>query len=937
MTIELTDKQKSFFAVMRSSPEYSARGIAVLLERKDFANFFDNASDEGVFDPDTVPRPESDDGGKTYRLLYWPPLDYLMACAKWARDHDAPSLAQGVMRVVRAVTRAAESDAGRRDNYHVWRTFAEIIGILPLDVLERSDVSLIRVWLQSRFDHDGVVHELDKGVFGPLLESGQDEFIALALGILELCLRFEWREEQFGEFSSQTAVPFVDAYWLQELVGHQSELLGRYAGGATAVLFSQKLVELFAENLRAKWSCLFRAAIEEHAQNQEWRPVENVFISGLRDVVLSWANVAPNEALPFVRELMLSDSQILRRIGIFILNERWGVMRSLYMEFASPALFELSHLHELYGLLRARFPLFSDIEKDATIRAIDELPLPPTADPQDDLAHSKIRWLSALSDCDFRPASERLRSLLAEGRREIPHHADFLTYSESGWGHGPSPFAVDTLLAFAEEGSLVERIGEFREQDSWHGPSLDGLLDALDQAIASAPDLFARVLSTFKDASPVFQSRAIDAFKRLWESQPVPEIRPEWEARWDKLLAFVELLLIQSSFDGDRDGKNTSQVVVSSAADLLQAGSRDDERAYPPTLRPRVWAIIVGLLGSAEAAEQFNREAMSQAINSPRGRVIEAAMFYALQGCRIQENAEKRHVDAWASVEPLFNHELESARGRNFEFSTLAGAYFANLLYMSSEWTTANCARIFSPEFPDNFACAVDGLAYSQDNRPVYVLLRDAHVIDRAIRLTDLTDTARKQLNERIALGYLWGEDSLESERTSYWFRAEGAKDIQEVSWFLWSGRNQNLSSEQRDLVRAFLERGSRWLERNNSAPREVASSLGLLVWSLPDARGRHEEILRTLVPGIAGGHSSHEFVAELNRLVEGSPVEVVKVFGNLLDHRVPFHDYDDELKKLIENLARVGQIDAAIRFCNRLRGLPGMPQLYDRLKANEL
>src|SRR5581483_4486854 len=106
---------------------------------------------------------------------------------------------------------------------------------------------------------------------------------------------------------------------------------------AAADLFRERVSALFAKDVRSKWSFLFRAAVEDHAQNQEWKSVENALVGGLRDVVISWTTVAPDESLPFVRELLGADSQILRRVGVFVLNMRWEARRQLYAEFVSPA------------------------------------------------------------------------------------------------------------------------------------------------------------------------------------------------------------------------------------------------------------------------------------------------------------------------------------------------------------------------------------------------------------------------------------------------------------------------------------------------------------------------------------------------------------------------------------------------------------------------
>ncbi len=67
------------------------------------------------------------------------------------------------MTVVGAVSRAREPDGGVRDNYHTYRVFAEILGLLPTSTVTAEDMGLIPGWLESKFDRGMVGHALDNG------------------------------------------------------------------------------------------------------------------------------------------------------------------------------------------------------------------------------------------------------------------------------------------------------------------------------------------------------------------------------------------------------------------------------------------------------------------------------------------------------------------------------------------------------------------------------------------------------------------------------------------------------------------------------------------------------------------------------------------------------------------------------------------------------
>jgi hypothetical protein len=145
------------------------------------------------------------------------------------------------------------------------------------------------------------------------------------------------------------------------------------------------------------------------------------------------------------------------------------------------------------------------------------------------------------------------------------------------------------------------------------------------------------------------------------------------------------------------------------------------------------WGILGTLLvrtpGMTEVADS---DVMTQAINTPRGRAIEALVKHALRVCRIETKKKKSHTEAWIELRAAFDQQLEMAKNANFEFSTLISRYIANLDYLSADWLEANITRVFDREFPDNFRCALGGLPYATLTRRVYRLLADNGVVSAA-------------------------------------------------------------------------------------------------------------------------------------------------------------------------------------------------------------
>ena len=55
-------------------------------------------------------------------------------------------------------------------------------------------------------------------------------------------------------------------------------------------------------------------------------------------------------------------------------------------------------------------------------------------------------------------------------------------------------------------------------------------------------------------------------------------------------------------------------------------------------------------------------------------------------------------------------------------------------------------------------------------------------------------------------------------------------------------------------------------------------------------------------------------------------------ILGKLVAANVPFYDYEDRLKTLLERLVEKGKKSDVIAYAERLRGLPGIQDFFNRL-----
>lgn len=930
----LTAKQESFIRLMTESEELARRGFDLLLKRANFESFFDALNEAGLFAPALNPAPVPVEPPGSLRLPYWNALDYLVGVAKVAGERADPQLANKVLNVVRSVTR--ESAVRASDNYHTWRKFAEIIGSVPRSAVSLEDIQLVPSWLASRFDRGMVGHALDEGALSAFVASDSPDDWDKALEILRHCTAIRWvRPADSGEGSDKPAT-VVDDYWLGKLIDRHAAAIGARIGGRAAELFLERVREAFRSESRSTYSHTYRPAIEDHVQNHRWNGAENRTIEGLRNVLLTWCDRHPEEVKPFVDTLLRDDAEIVRRIGIYVLGERWAFLRDLYLPVVGQNLFQSGHLHELYNLLRARFAEMSVAEQDATLAAIRNLPLPTWSDePDRSLRRRQRQWLSAIVGTGHEGVDAWNQELSSDAAVGIPTHPDFDTYMEVTSGPGPTPYEVHELVAYARKGLVVEKLNAFEATSGWRGPTMEGLIAALEEAVRTEPESFLELLRQFLAAKRRFQHALIWGLKQAWDA---PDKHPtlDWKRWWDKLLGFFEQVIgsdgfwtekiDETQFDPNRDW------ISSSVAEFVKAGTQSDERAYYTALIPRTLVLIEALLEHARAVDQPSDDAMTQAINSPKGKAVEALFSHALRGCRMADRESNGHVEAWATVRPLFETELAKCKNANYEFSTLCGAYTAQLDYFDAEWLSASVHRIFPSDFVANTICAVDGLAYGHATRRIYALLVGNDIIDRALRLDLKGRYAREKLIERIAVAYLWGDEELTSPRFSFLFESGRMQDLEYATHFFWGASGEDLSDEQKVRILEFWERCVEWAKNAADSPAPLMSALSTLSCYLKSAEGMEGDLLLAVAPHVAVGHNAEHFVEELRRFVEQSPERVSAILGSLLETYRPFFDYEGHLKSLLLQLAQTGRKADALKYAEQLRDLQGMQELFDRL-----
>jgi hypothetical protein len=938
----LSSRQQSFIKLMKESEDYERRGFELLLKRPDFAAFFDALANEGLFDPSRNSGPVAADKPGYYRIPYWPPLPYLEAAARFAGEQADAALADKVMDVIRSVSQWRDSDGKPRDNHSTWHAFAKMLGLLPTSAVSMADIDLLPAWLKGRFNRSMVGHALASGTLRNFLTSEDPVDWAKACRILYHCTAIEFVDE--GLATEKTTIKvrtLVEDYWIKDLINASAAAFGRKAGKDAGDVFLTRLQDVFAHAMGGRDTWLFRPAIEDHQQNYDWRGPYNRFVEGLRNTVLAWIDSDAEAAQPYVESLLSAGSEIVERVAIHLVDQRFEALRGLVPKAISPSFFDSGHRHELHLFLKNHFRQFSLDEKTATLDAIRGLPVPDRGDDSERL-YRRIQqnWLSAIAGQGYEPADTWLAELNDTlGSTGSFPRPDLNSYHETRWGFGPTPHNVQDLIAFARGGTIVDQLNAFTPSNAWDGPSKRSLADAVIDAVGAAPKTFVDHLPQFLKAKPEYQYAIIAGFKKLWDAWDGKPAGLAWDAIWPKLIDFFEALLTDEAFwkgeaTEEPELSPTRDWIPPAISEFLRAGTGSDDKAYAPDLLPRTLPLVVILLNKSEQQkESAEGDALNRAINTAKGKAVEALLDHALRRCRLSDQTKKSHAHAWQELEPLFDAELAGCRNGNFEFSALTGAYIGNLHYMSSAWVHDNFTRIFPVEFPANCLSALDGLAFAPQMEPVYTALVGSGVLDWALRQEMKGEHARETLLQRIGLAYLWDQEKLDGPRFSYLFEARRIGDLEDVGNYFWMIRGEPLKDEQKERIFLFWDRCVTWSKTLDCSPASLLSLLSLLSCYLTAIDERSLEWLLAVAPHTPVNYNADRLIEELGRLAGDNAAKAGQVLRVLLEAYQPDYDFEDRLKRLIVELAGHSESRAdAIRCVERVRHLPGMVQIYAQL-----
>jgi hypothetical protein len=907
MSNELSAKQRSALQRILDDPALQPW----LFKKVESTIWFDAFKESGLLLPELNPVP-FETADNTFQIPSWPIAEYLVSSSSKLKEEESLDMANKYLNLLKEVTQfAAENE---RSNYRTWWQFSKVIRNIPLDLITLEDLDCISFWLSDKFDRYLVNKEICEWTL-ELVDTNTEKSISFALFLLDKLFVIKSVEGRYSD-KNQAAILGFDEYQAGRFIEESALALGEKLGLSVVNLCEQKLKEVLDINCNDKWSNVWRNAIPEHKQNSSHNDTEDIVLKLFRDILLGYVKKdLDGNANEKLTELINSEYQTIKRVGIYVASECFENIDPLVIILVIlPNHFNDKYRHELWHFIHKNFSLLLEEQQQSVIDAIELLNVTneETGAIQDKpTAYKQSNWFAAIKDENLITQAKYQACIDITGVE--PDHPDFSCYMSGGVAVNVSPLSVSELAVMLENtDELINFLNEYKEVGHFNEPGIEGLINTFEELVLLDSCEVLNNLDAFISLKPHYLNKVFSAYSKLWADKA----QRSWNELWPKIINFSSKVFNEELFWESAD--NTESVsfigdkhwVISSYCRLVESGCENDERAFSLELAGAVKKTLELILNKEDGASFSNDvDAVSIAINSPRGRCLEAYIKLALYQCRNVEKGSKEHLQIWAKYEPTFELELLKPKTDNeYEFITIVLMYVRNFLYMSNDWTVKNIEKMFGTVNSIQWRCALQAYSYVGWLIPeIHNLLKNNGYYPVLLDDENLSDKVKGRYIEYICIAHLQKRDKFDDESLlKFLLSRKNENELSKVVSFLWSLREQDIEMTK-VLVFALWPDFVELINQQKSDKKPLASKLALWSGYIEELNTHTKPLLMAVAPYINDAHNGRLFMKELARLSENYALDVADIWKETLSK--PFYMYDLEpLETIYKNIILLGQ-----------------------------
>jgi len=904
----LTPKKRSALNRALKHPELLPR----LFKKVKELYWFDVFSDAGLLDSSCNPPPKPTNEEGYFQIPVWPITEYLVSSSAVLKDPVNNEYAIKYRNFLRLATKYSEEEG--YGNYRTWWQFAKIIKNIPVELLDESDIKLVQYWMSDKFEH-GLVSDIIGSWILDLLENNDDHSKSLLLLLLDVIYNIKFVDKNIGSSERMEAILLFDSYKIDELTTKISKKSGYFLKNESVEIFKTKLEIILEEQGNDEWSSIWRPAIEDHTQNVSRDDADDVVLKGFRDSLLGFIDSSSVEADVCLNDLFDSQYQTIKRIAIYIAGEEFNRLNSETSgRVLDKKFFDSNYKHETWHYLAKNYDAFSSHQKKLVYTIIDDIVV---LDNDEDLdldkdlsnkrtAYQRSIWLSAIKEKD--DVASILYNQCIEISGAEPEYPDFSSYMSTDTANYKSPIELEYLRAL-DYRTLVNTLNEYHSSGGFREPGIEGLTKVFRELVKMEAGSLYKELDGFVELDIPYIYSLLDAFLDLWEHKT--DLNIPWINIWPALLGYINTLIKREDFwqwpEKRDDGAFVANHywIIGAVGRLIESGCKSDEHSFDVDNILISKNIIEFLLLKVTGEEfKYDSDAVSIAINSTRGRCLEAIINLSLYECRNHEKLRITHSAVWEKYKPLYDTELFKADIDEYEFATLVAKFLHNFMYLSEEWVVSNLEIIFDQKNYQRWLCAMQAYSYINRLHPiVYDYLKRSGDFVKTLDDENLKDRVDDRYIQFITLAFINNDEdlNLSDSLISILLSRKNTRELRQIIWFLWTFRD-NIDEDFRSKVYDLWPRFLNIIDAETQEGKKLASQLCQLTVYINEIDSERKKWLMAVAPFAEVDYKSHDLIEMYARLSSKYPFEVKDIWlAMLTDYS---YDYpEDAIKKAFNNL----------------------------------
>ncbi|MDA1347638.1 MAG: hypothetical protein O3A47_02040 [Chloroflexi bacterium] len=632
-------------------------------------------------------QPERD--GDSIRFVPWPQARYLVRIAR-----EKPT---AVADVILAVPQT--------ENVIVLADLAEAACEMPAEEAVRL-VERAKEWASGPYAGLMLLHERIGRLVAHLAEGG---YVAEALDLARAWLALKQQESdettERGLRLPSRPRGILNDWDYKEILRLRMPVLVRSGGLSALVLLCDLLDEAISvertqdkedrtsDRIREDYSQIWRPHLElaDRPGNED---IQESLVGAARDASLQIVGDDSNAVSEVVKTLESHGWAVFWRLSLDVLREVAPVGSDLACERLCDVDIadEYGVEAEYLELLKAVFPSLKDECRAQIYELIRSGPdtecLREHVDKEWYIRRWRWKMLAAIK-AELPPDWDReWSSLSAEFGVEPEIRREGVT---TGWVGPAQAVGVDRLNEMAPD-EIAALAGAFKGGDGFDQPSEEDLGREIGQSAASSPERFTADLCAFDDVDLTYKGGLVRGFRDAAEA--------DRQIDWKPVLEFCQRVLSTAGLRTEPDAAGARREII----DLLHSGLAPKGEEIPIDQRELVWSLLALLQDDPDPTQEREDEyswggPYGRAINTNRGRAIEAVIYFAIWVYRRtradSKNAQPFSFDNVPGMREVLERHLDVSDDASLAVRGVYGKYLPTLAGLDREWVTANLHSLF--------------------------------------------------------------------------------------------------------------------------------------------------------------------------------------------------------------------------------------------------